>query len=400
MLAPQRLRLLLLSANFAAGGAERHTLELATRLDPGLFDIHIAHIKPEAPLLDVPSFAHCEAFSCEGTRWIDIPAARRLARFINDNAIESVLCSSFYAAMIALMARRLAGGRLAISVVYHSTVLRTLKERLQMRFYTLMLRQYQLVVFLCRNQRKHWQDSGYGAPTREVTIYNGIDAAAFAPDVVPREDVERCRAEAGFSAADYVVGICAALRPEKAHLDLLRAMTILRRDCPHAKLLIIGDGPERRNIEAEIERAGMGPSVFIAGYQQDVRRWVSASDVMVLASTAIETFSLAALESMALEKPLIMTDIGGASEQISPGTNGYLFPPGDVELLARHLVSLSDPELRRQFGRQARSIVTSKFDIGQMVACYEQALLAIASQVNEGSRPSRSRDPIAGPISP
>jgi len=375
---PRRLRLLLLSANFAAGGAERHMLELATRLDAGLFDIHIAHIKPEAPLLDVPSFAHCEAFSCAGTRWIDIPAARRLARFIDDNAIESVLCSSFYAAMIALMARRFAGSRFAISVVYHSTILRTLKERLQMKFYTLMLRQYQLVVFLCRNQREHWRDSGYPAPTREVTIYNGIDVAAFSPDAVPMEAVARCRAEAGFSAADYVVGICAALRPEKAHLDLLRAMTILKRDCPHAKLLIIGDGPERRNIEAEIERAGMGPNVFIAGYQQDVRPWVSASDVMVLASTAIETFSLAALESMALEKPLIMTDIGGASEQISPGTNGYLFPPADVELLAHHLFSLANPELRRKFGREARAVVSSEFDIAQMLACYERELLALS----------------------
>jgi glycosyltransferase involved in cell wall biosynthesis len=373
---PRRLRLLLLSANFAAGGAERHMLELATRLDPGCFDIHVAHVKPEAPLLDVPSFAHCKAFSCEGTRWIDIPAARRLARFIDDKAIESVLCSSFYAAMIALMARRFAGCRFTISVVYHSTVLRTLKERLQMRFYTLMLRQYQLVVFLCRNQREHWRDSGYRAPTREVMIYNGIDVAAFSPDVVPTEAVEGCRTEAGFSATDYVVGICAALRPEKAHLDLLRALTILRRDCPNAKLLIIGDGPERRNIEAEIERAGMGPNVFITGYQQDVRPWISASDVMVLASTAIETFSLAALESMALEKPLIMTDIGGASEQISPGTNGYLFPPGDVELLARHLRSLTSPELRRQFGREARALVTSSFDIGQMLACYEHELVA------------------------
>jgi len=192
------------------------------------------------------------------------------------------------------------------------------------------------------------------------------------------EAVARCRAEAGFSAADYVVGICAALRPEKAHLDLLRAMTILRRDCPHAKLLIIGDGPERRNIEAEIERAGMGPNVFIAGYQQDVRPWVSASDVMVLASTAIETFSLAALESMALEKPLIMTDIGGASEQISPGTNGYLFPPADVELLAHHLFSLANPELRRKFGREARAVVSSEFDIAQMLACYERELLALS----------------------
>lgn len=374
-----RIRLLLLSHNFHVGGAERHTLELAKRLSRDRFETFLAHIKPEVTLLSSPRFADCKAFDCRGTHWLDISAARRLAGFIDQNGIESVLCSSFYAAMIAMLARHFARRRFSISVVYHSTVLRTLKERAQMRFYMTMLDQIDLIVFICNNQRAHWISSGHPMPKREATIHNGIDVSYFAPEAVPPGAASRFRAEAGFASTDYVVGICAALRPEKAHLDVLRAMQILRLSHPNAKLLIIGDGPERRSIEATIEREALGAHVFITGYQIDVRPWISACDVMVLASTAIETLSLAALESMALEKPLVMTDIGGASEQITPGLNGFLVQPRDTESLTRHLHTLTSTELRLSLGREARAMVESRFDIRHMVATYEDEMAKLSA---------------------
>jgi glycosyltransferase involved in cell wall biosynthesis len=372
------LRLLLLSADFGVGGAERHTLELGTRLNKERFKVFFSHIKPGAALLANPQFSGCEAFSCEGSRWFDLAAARRLAGFIDRNAIDSVLCSNFYPAMIASMARPFARRRFRISVVYHSTVLPTLKERLQMRLYVALRARYDLVVFICDNQRRHWVESRYPLPLREATIHNGIDVDAFSPGAVPPEAAGRCRARAGFSESDYVIGICAALRPEKAHMDILSALTIVRRDHPEAKLIIIGDGPERGKIENLIELTGLRGHVFISGYQNDVRPWIGASDVLVLASTAIETFSLAALESMALEKPLVMTDIGGASEQVHPGVNGYLFAPGDVAQLARHLLTLTNPELRKALGHEARLTVSRRFAVSHMVARYEDELLNFA----------------------
>jgi glycosyltransferase involved in cell wall biosynthesis len=368
------LRLLLLSANFGVGGAERHTLELGTRLNKERFKVFFSHIKPGAALLSNPQFSGCEAFSCEGTRWLDLAAARRLSAFIDRNAIDSVLCSNFYPAMIASMARPLARRRFRISVVYHSTVLPTLKERLQMRLYVALRARYDLVVFICDNQRRHWVESGYPLPLREATIHNGIDVDAFSPGAVPPEAAGRCRARAGFSESDYVIGICAALRPEKAHLDVLNALAKLLRDQPNARLIIIGDGMERGRIEAAIQQGNLAERVFISGYQQDVRPWIAACDVVVLASTAIETFSLAALESMALGKPVVMTDIGGASEQVAPGTNGFLFAPRDTEHLAHHLSTLGNPELRIKLGKAARSTVVSRFDVRKMIEHYEQEL--------------------------
>ncbi len=371
---PGRLRLLLLSANFGVGGAERHTLDLGQRLRKDRFDVFFAHIKPEAALLSTDQYSACDAFCCGGTRWLDIPAARRLAAFIDEHAIESVLCSNFYPAMVALIARRFSRRRFRVSVVYHSTVLPTLKERLQMRLYVALRSQYELVVFICENQRRHWIESGYPLPLRESTIHNGVDIDAFSPAAVAADASDQCRASAGFSTSDYVIGICAALRPEKAHVDVLKALAKLRRDQTNAKLMIIGDGPQRREIESAITQAGMAEQVFITGYQQDVRPWIASCDVMVLASTAIETFSLAALEAMALEKPLVMSEIGGASEQVSVGRTGYLFKPRDTEQLAKHLRTLSSKQHQTRLGCAARATVVEDFDIQKMVARYEREL--------------------------
>jgi glycosyltransferase involved in cell wall biosynthesis len=371
------LRLLLLSAHFGVGGAERHTLELGTRLSKERFSVFLAHIKPVATLLSTPQFSRCETFCCNGARWFDVAAARRLAGFIERNQIESVLCSNFYPAMIASMARQFSRKKFRISVVYHSTVLPTLKERLQMRLYVALRCQYDLVVFICENQRRHWIASGYPRARSEATIHNGIDVDAFSLGSIAQESASNCRTQAGFNAADYVVGICAALRPEKGHLDLLKAIAQLRRNQPNAKLMIIGDGPERGRVGSAIAEAGLTRQVFISGYQQDVRPWIASCDVMVLASTAIETFSLAALESMALERPVVMTNIGGASEQVFPGINGFLFAPSDIDQLADYLGQLANPELRTKLGQAARAKVVECFDVGRMIERYERELSTV-----------------------
>jgi glycosyltransferase involved in cell wall biosynthesis len=110
------------------------------------------------------------------------------------------------------------------------------------------------------------------------------------------------------------------------------------------KVLLIGDGPMRPRIEADITRLGLRDEVRITGYLDDVREAVAACDLMALVSTSIETFSVAALEAMALGRPMLMSDIGGAAEQIEQGISGELFRAGDVEALTERLAALADRE--------------------------------------------------------
>jgi len=119
--------------------------------------------------------------------------------------------------------------------------------------------------------------------------------------------------------------------------------------------------------------------VVITGLQQDVRPMLGAADAAVLCSTAVETFSLAALEAMALGRPVVHAELGGAAEMIRPGVHGWLFPAGDTGALVERLAALADPESRLRMGRAARARVEARFAEGTMVERYETTLSELAT---------------------
>jgi glycosyltransferase involved in cell wall biosynthesis len=218
-------------------------------------------------------------------------------------------------------------------------------------------------------------------------IHNGIDVSHFT-DRYSMEEKLAFRQRAGFAPDDYVIGLCAALRPEKAHGDLLAALAQLRSQGVRAKALLIGDGSERARIEQKIRELALEGHVYITGLQSDVRPWIACADVMTLVSRAIETFSIAALESMSLGKPLVMSDIGGAAEQVVPGENGFLFAPGDVDSLRKHLTALASEPLRTRMGAAAAERVRRDYRVERMSAAFENA---IADLTASQRAPGRAR---------
>ena len=145
------------------------------------------------------------------------------------------------------------------------------------------------------------------------------------------------------------------------------------------KCLLIGDGPQRSEIETKIVNFGLTSHVCITGLLPDVRPTVAACNVMALVSHR-ETFSISALESMALGKPMIMTKIGGANEQIIHGKNGYLYESGNITELADALRQLMESEKRGRMGASARSRVVQQFSLVAMVDAYDRLLVNLAQQ--------------------
>ncbi|MFC1818792.1 glycosyltransferase, partial [Thermodesulfobacteriota bacterium] len=137
-------------------------------------------------------------------------------------------------------------------------------------------------------------------------------------------------------------------------------------------------GPERNNIESQIKALGLNNDVIITGFQEDVRPFISLCDCMVITSHS-ETFSIAALEAMAMEKPMIMTNVGGATEQIDHGKNGFIYAPGDVNALADYMSQLFATALRKKFGRSALHTVKSEFSLDKMINKYENLLCKIVN---------------------
>ncbi len=138
-----------------------------------------------------------------------------------------------------------------------------------------------------------------------------------------------------------------------------------------AKLVLIGDGPDRASLERRAADEGFGESVEFLGEQLDLVSWLSVADLFLLPS-AQESFGMAALEAMACEVPVVAARVGGLPEIIDDGVTGFLCLPGDVDAMAERSVRvLLDRELRRRIGEAACMRVRTDFCSGAVVPMYE-----------------------------
>jgi len=160
----------------------------------------------------------------------------------------------------------------------------------------------------------------------------------------------------------YLLGSFGRLSPEKGHHILLEAMARLGADTP-VRLLLVGDGPERKNLETQAEMLGISNRVIFAGQQDNMRDWFEAIDLFVLPSLS-EGLPFVVLEAMALGKPVLASRVGAVPEVIDEGVNGWLLPPGDAELLATSIASLlKDRNRLRAAGARAREMLYPRFSV-------------------------------------
>ena len=371
-------RVMFVTASLCHGGAERHSITLMNRLAERRHECHAVYIKSGADQLERIRLRGGATVQClDATRYFDRPALARFASHISRIQPSAIVAANPYALMYAALAMRLSRRRVPLIVTFHSTRLLGLKEQLQMAAYRLLFWGADCAVFVCENQRRYWRRRGVFSRRNEV-IYNGVDTDEFS-DRVSATAGAGMRAALGFHDADYVIGISAVLRPEKNHLQLVDAIALLRARGIPARALIIGDGPMRAAVETRARERKIVNHVVITGFQDDVRAHVAACDVMTLCSFT-EAFSLAALEAMALGKPVVHVDVGGAAEMISPGHNGYLFPAGDTGAFVRALTALAERVDSRRMGGNARRVVEALFSAGTMVDRYEAVLLELCDK--------------------
>jgi glycosyltransferase involved in cell wall biosynthesis len=209
----------------------------------------------------------------------------------------------------------------------------------------------------------HLREEGFPG-ARVETIYNGID---IGPAVSPalRDAV---RHELGVEAGTLVIGTVARLDPVKDLGSLIRAMEQVVAKMP-ARLVIVGDGPERERLETAAEASTAAASIQFTGHQENARRWLAGCDVYVNSSVT-EGVSLTILEAMAAGLPVIATQVGGTPEVVD-GTCGRLVPARNADALAGALGELaSKPGLRAALGQAARERAIQRFSIERMVNEY------------------------------
>jgi len=159
-------------------------------------------------------------------------------------------------------------------------------------------------------------------------------------------------------------------RPVKRLTDVIEIFALVRAKMP-AKLVLIGDGPDRGAAEYLVRKQKLVKDVLFLGKQDQVYEKLSLADLFVMPSE-LESFGLAALEAMACEVPVIATNVGGVPEVVEHGVDGYLVEPEDVQSASKYAIEiLSRSDRGREMGRTARINAKKKFCANDVIPQYE-----------------------------
>ncbi|MEX2169349.1 MAG: glycosyltransferase [Pirellulales bacterium] len=226
-----------------------------------------------------------------------------------------------------------------------------------------------------------------GLPANKVVVIpNGVDTDRFAP--LP-DDAGLCR-ELGLLPTAPLVGIVAALRPEKNHEMFIEVARRVRVNLPEARFLIVGDGPQRESLEMLARTLGVDDVVQFLGSRDDVPRILAAMDVFALPSHN-EANPVSILEAMSVGKPVVATDVGSVRESVVDGKTGSIVPPSDVLTFAeRVLWLLENPLQAREMGAAGRARVIQTGSVQAMVRGYEDLLERLFQKKIGGKRSTSS----------
>jgi glycosyltransferase involved in cell wall biosynthesis len=349
------------------GGSERKIARMANRLKEDGMAVSLA-------LLNGP-------YTLESTVRRDVPvhkldrrgkfsprAVWKLRRMIQRERPGTVVAVNLYQALYVCCATRLMSQRPRTVALVNTSTFQG--SGLIKRLYQAVLSRFDHVVHGSQTQRTFWRSSARSDEHSSV-IYNGVDSTVFEPTAC-FEAAKRLRDSLGVKPSSLLIGTVGRLAPEKNQEVLLETLKRLRLARVDAHVVIAGGGPLRDRLLRRAAELEVADRLSLIGELEDVRPVLAAIDLFVLPSVAVESFSNAALEAMAMGRPVILSDIGGAREMIDDGVEGYVVSPAELAARLPALIAAlyADPRKRRQMGQAARTRTSTCFSVSAMAAAY------------------------------
>jgi glycosyltransferase involved in cell wall biosynthesis len=380
-----RIRVLQVITRLIVGGAQETVMLIAAMLDPARFDAGVLsgpQTGPEGSLIEevrrrgIPLTIE-PALAREINPAKDLLALVRLIRFIRRGGYDIVHTNSSKAGVLGRWAARLADVPVIVHTV-HGWGHHERQHPLVRRFYIALEQVTQritdrLIVVSPRNTEKGLAD-GIATPEKYVTIRSGIELDRFRQPARPREAV---RAELGIPLAAPVVGTVTRLSAQKAPLDFVAAAAQVTAQRPDVHFVVVGDGPLRADVEAQIAALGLAERVHLTGLRGDVPDLMHSFDVFALTSLW-EGLPRVLPQAMAAGLPIVATAVDGNAEAVTDGVNGLLTPLGDPRAMAAALLQLlNDPPLATQMGQAGLAQVEAfgaRKMVSEIAALYEELL--------------------------
>jgi glycosyltransferase involved in cell wall biosynthesis len=293
----------------------------------------------------------------------------KLNKILRENNIHLIYCADNISKLIGGIAGKMAG----VKVVAHchddfkeDTMGKTMRM-----FYLMLLDR---ILTVSDKVKKFFTVKKKGF-RKAITVYNGIDTDIFNPQNVS----EDLRNELGLKKENIVIGSIGVIEKDKGHRYLVESILRLKAEgIPNVVCVICGTGPEESCLKEFVRAKGLDSEILFLGFRTDIPRVLKALDIFALMSLTIESFSMAAVEAMAMEVPVIATNIGGLPEVVEDGKTGILVPPGDVNALCGAIKYLvKNQEARLKMGANGRARVLEKFTIEQNVRKTEDVFLTL-----------------------
>jgi glycosyltransferase involved in cell wall biosynthesis len=356
------------------GGAERHVTTLMSHLDRDSFDPMVICLGRQGELFASLAASDVPAVAFGRSKRQALACLIDLVRRLRESSPDVVVVRGYNAEVLGRVAAVLARVPHVIVWVHNCGDLQP--RGVVRRICDVALDRVTDAYFGVAHAQVPYLVRELRYPRRKVRIiHNGVDLASFAGAV--ENDL---KGQLGFHEHELVVGILAALRPEKDHETFLRAAALVSDRNKRARFMIVGHGPRRPALEAMAEELGIRDRVVFTGPRNDIAAALAVMDIFVLCSFTIECFPMALLEAMASSLPAVCTAVGGVPELLSEGVTGYLVPPRDPIALADRLSSLLESsQQRRQFGAAARARLEAEFTLEKSVREAERQISEVAA---------------------
>ena len=392
-----KVRLLELRNTYKWGGGPDKTILLsAEQHDRARVEVVIAYIRDatdnEFRIAEKARAKGLTFYEIEEHGKLDLRVLQALSAIVVRHDINLIHSHDYKSDLFAYLLRwKLRTRRLAVISTLHGWALLGIRGYMYWLLDLFLMRRFDHLIAVSQATKEEMVTAGVSSELISV-IHNGIDTETWSrhPTTVT------AREALGLGNTFPVIGYVGRISPEKNLETWLRAAALVARQHPESRFVFVGEGRDDellnqlKNCASALDIAN---NVHFLGYREDLPSIYAAFDLFFLSSRT-EGICNSLLEAMAMEIPIVATDVGGTKELIMDGQTGYLLPDGDVEGMARALmVLIRSKDLRRSMRRAARKHIEDKFSFSSRLQCME----ALYEKILEERVDHRARRPLLSP---
>ncbi len=357
--ATKKIKIAHLITDLDIGGTELMLLKVLRNSDKKLYDHLVISLKSEGKVAKGIEALGIRVISLN-VKWYNFPLCfMRLCRILRKEKPDIVHNYLFHAEM----AGRLCGKMAGVPVIISS--LRSVNVGSDLRQFFLKITDGLVNGVTAVSKKVAEEHIGRQTTKKDKirVIYNGLEV----DKAVAMENKNELKRRIGVPLTSYVVLSVGNLRPVKGYSFIFEALEMLLSKGKDVKLLIVGDGSYKRNLEIELQDKGISENVIFAGEKEELSDFLNMADTFVMASLW-EGLPNSLLEAMAAGLPIIATKVGGIPEVVDDNENGLLIDPKDSKALAQAIERMiSDKEFAMRLSNNAQKFVRDNFGIERTV---------------------------------